>query len=240
MFLDGKHALLNALKCAVVPYRPFGFEQDFAMSQRLVFVVHRTAAALAAALLAVTPMLASPALAAPTGATATDSASSAEDAATSPKGAPDHHPVAGGSPSVTELATTPIRDLNLDGKHIPAVLNAAVADPYRVPQGAGGRKARGRAGGACGSIASELAALDAVLGPDIDAAHARNRPYTPGNIAQMAVDSLIPFGGIVREVSGAANKQRRLQIAVNAGFARRGFLKGLGLARGCPAPARPE
>ena len=36
----------------------------------------------------------------------------------------------------------------------------------------------------------------------------------------------IPFRGIVREVSAAAAQQRRLAAAVNAGYARRGYLHG--------------
>ena len=47
------------------------------------------------------------------------------------------------------------------------------------------------------------------------------------------VNSLIPFRGIVREVSGAAPAERRLAAAIDAGFARRGFLRGVLSARGC-------
>ena len=47
------------------------------------------------------------------------------------------------------------------------------------------------------------------------------------------VDSIIPFRGLVREVSGAASSERRVQIATYAGVARRGFLHGMYRARGC-------
>jgi hypothetical protein len=54
----------------------------------------------------------------------------------------------------------------------------------------------------------------------------------------MVVNSLIPFRGIVREVSGAAAKERRMRAAVNAGLARRGYLRGLAATKGCRLPAR--
>ena len=47
------------------------------------------------------------------------------------------------------------------------------------------------------------------------------------------VNSLIPFRGVVREVSGAAAADRRLTAATQAGFARRGFLRGVHQTRGC-------
>ena len=47
------------------------------------------------------------------------------------------------------------------------------------------------------------------------------------------VNSLIPFRGVVREISGAAAADRRLQAATDAGIARRGFLRGVYQTRGC-------
>ena len=91
----------------------------------------------------------------------------------------------------------------------------------------------------CGRIAAQVGQLNDALGEDIDVQHARGHPVTAGRLAQSVVDSFIPLGGIIKEVSGANAGQRRLQAAVAAGFARRGFLKGVGLTRHCPAPARP-
>ena len=48
------------------------------------------------------------------------------------------------------------------------------------------------------------------------------------------VNTIIPFRGLVREISGAAPAERRLAAAIDAGFARRGFLRGTALARRCP------
>jgi len=50
------------------------------------------------------------------------------------------------------------------------------------------------------------------------------------------VNTLLPFRGIVREVSGAAPAERKLAAAVGAGFARRGYLRGLHQARRCSTP----
>jgi len=51
------------------------------------------------------------------------------------------------------------------------------------------------------------------------------------------VNSLIPLRGLVREVSGAAPADRRLEAAIDAGLARRGYLRGLAVSRGCRLPA---
>jgi hypothetical protein len=61
---------------------------------------------------------------------------------------------------------------------------------------------------------------------------------SPGRVAQSVVGSLIPFRGVIREISGANAHDRALREAVIAGVARRSFLKGIGQARGCRYPAR--
>jgi hypothetical protein len=47
------------------------------------------------------------------------------------------------------------------------------------------------------------------------------------------INSIIPFRGLVREVTGAAPNDRRMNAAVDAGLARRGFLRGVHLRQGC-------
>lgn len=47
------------------------------------------------------------------------------------------------------------------------------------------------------------------------------------------VNALIPFRGLVREVTGAAPAERRLQAAISTGLARRGFLRGMATTKGC-------
>ncbi|MFN7158952.1 MAG: hypothetical protein ACK4MR_09715 [Erythrobacter cryptus] len=133
-------------------------------------------------------------------------------------------------PDVEEVAKTPLRDLNIDARDIPEVLLSAEADPYAT-------KGLGR----CTALTREIAALDEVLGADYDIASGKQRDrISEGRIGQSLVGSLIPFRGIVREVTGAASNDRALRAAYTAGMVRRGFLKGLGLQRGCAYPARPK
>jgi len=144
------------------------------------------------------------------------------------QGTVDTNAQASRSPSARDVAETPLRDVNVAKTKIPPVLERAAEAPYTLA----GIKS-------CGGIAVQIGKLNAALGDDIDVQHAEGHPVTAGRLAQSVVDSLIPFGGIIKEVSGANAGQRRLQAAVAAGFARRGFLKGVGLSRHCPAPARP-
>lgn len=133
-------------------------------------------------------------------------------------------------PDATEVAKTPLRDLNIDARDIPPVLQAAVANPYA----AAGLKT-------CNAITAEIAELDGVLGADYDIAEDDgNDRLSEGRIGQSVVGSFLPFRGILREVTGAAENDRALRAAYTAGMARRGFLKGLGLGRGCKYPARPK
>ena len=133
-------------------------------------------------------------------------------------------------PDAKEVAKTPLRDLNIDGRDIPPVLLAAMQNPYD----AAGLKN-------CNAIIADIAALDMVLGADYDIAEDDgNDRLSEGRIGQSVVGSFIPFRGILREVTGAASNDRTLRAAYTAGMARRAFLKGLGMGRGCKYPARPK
>jgi len=133
-------------------------------------------------------------------------------------------------PDAKEVAKTPLRDLNIDARDIPEVLQAAARDPYAS---AGLAK--------CNALVREIAALDSVLGADYDIAEGDGGDrFSEGRIAQGIVGSVIPFRGIVREVTGAADNDRAMRAAYTAGMVRRAFLKGLGMGRGCAYPARPR
>lgn len=138
-------------------------------------------------------------------------------------------------PDVEEVAKTPLRDLNIDARDIPEALQVAVRDPYETARLT-----------TCNAIVADIAALDQVLGADYDIAVSEDgdRKGLPdvsmGKVGQSVVGSIIPFRGIVREVTGAAASDRALSAAYTAGMARRAFLKGVGLARGCAYPARPK
>lgn len=143
------------------------------------------------------------------------------------KSAPDR-PVTDRDVSAGDVVRTPISDLNLRKDDIPALLTGAQADPYGV---AGLRK--------CSQLSAAVADLDAVLGDDIDVPQDGKQKVSAGRVAQAAVGAFIPFRGLIREISGANEQDRRLLIAIQAGVARRAFLKGYSQARGCRAPVRP-
>lgn len=119
-----------------------------------------------------------------------------------------------------------------DGKEAPAKLVAIQSDPYSL------------AGlGKCSAIIREVTELNDVLGPDVnetvDKDREKKREETAGRVAGSLAGSIIPFRGLIGEVTGANAERRRYALAVYAGTVRRGFLKGVGLQRGCKAPARP-
>ena len=119
-----------------------------------------------------------------------------------------------------------------DGKEVPQKLKDIQDDPYSL---SGLRY--------CSAIMAEVRELNDVLGPDVnenvDKSRAKKREETAGRVAGSAIGSIIPFGCIIGEVTGANAERRRYNEAVYAGTVRRGFLKGVGLQRGCKAPARP-
>ncbi len=119
-----------------------------------------------------------------------------------------------------------------DGKEIPPKLLAIQESPYSL------------AGlGKCAAIIGEINELGTVLGPDVneqvDKDRAKKREETAGRVVGNVAGSIIPFRGLIGEVTGANAERRRYALAVYAGTVRRGFLKGVGLERGCKAPARP-
>lgn len=130
------------------------------------------------------------------------------------------------------IATQPLRDLNVVPATIPKTLQSIQADPYDT-----------RHLDNCAVIARAVTALDAVLPPDVDDAVYTGDPRGVGealmDVGGDMVAGLMPFRGVVRAVSGASIAEARRRHAVNRGEARRSFLKGIGLARGCVPPAAP-
>ncbi len=134
---------------------------------------------------------------------------------------------------VEEIPLQPLRDLNLDKKEIPPLL----VDIGNHPYSAGGLTD-------CAVIAKAISDIDIMLGPDMDVPREERSDIakgadTAGEMAQDIVGGLIPFRGLVREISGAKARERYLGELVMAAAVRRGFLKGIGLERGCESPARP-
>lgn len=132
-------------------------------------------------------------------------------------------------PDMADVARTPLEDFNIDSKDIPEILVAAAANPY---DDSGINN--------CNDVIGQIAILDNALGPDFDIPQDEARRINAGRVAKSVVGSFIPFRSIVREVSGANKKRNELRLAYTAGMVRRGYLKGMGEARGCSYPARPR
>ena len=130
-----------------------------------------------------------------------------------------------------DVALSPLADVNLRKKDIPALLQTAVERPYDL---AGIR--------GCAGISTAIRDLDEVLGDDIDVAYGKSDDEKMGNsagaVAKSVLGSFIPFRGVIRELSGANAQQRKWDLALYAGAVRRAFLKGMGEQRGCAYPAR--
>jgi len=130
--------------------------------------------------------------------------------------------------AAAKIVSQPVRDVGVGKSKIPPPLAKAVDSPY----GLEGLKT-------CKQLAGALEELNGVLGPDF----AAGTKYHENHAAKLAeaggktvVNSLIPFRGLVREVSGAAPADRRFQAAVDTGYARRGFLRGVYIQRRCKPP----
>jgi hypothetical protein len=148
-------------------------------------------------------------------------------------------PVSRTGADMAQAATTPLSDLNLVNAPIPAALLEAQRAPYAEP-----------ADGTCAGLQAQVVALDAVLGADLDV------PSTPANpsliergatlVSQTATqqvrgaaESVVPFRSWIRRLSGAERYSRDVAAAIAAGTVRRAYLKGMGMVRGCSAPAAP-
>jgi hypothetical protein len=130
----------------------------------------------------------------------------------------------------------PLRDLNVLRTKIPPVLLEAMSDPYYRPPGTL----------ACDDLMALLAPVDDALGPDLDQPGneraglvERGHGVALGFVAG-ATSGVIPFRSWVRKLTGAERHDSYVQAAITAGAVRRGYLKGLGEARGCPPPATPS
>ncbi len=130
---------------------------------------------------------------------------------------------------VGDAVTRPLADTNIRRRHVPPLLEAALADPYSLD----GLRS-------CVSLRRAVTGLNTVLGPDVDV------PRAPGDKrkgAEVVIDTagdliagLLPFRGLVRQVSGAKRAERHEAAARFAGVARRSYLKGAMRERKCRLP----
>jgi hypothetical protein len=139
------------------------------------------------------------------------------------------------SASVLNAGAAPFHDLNLVRQKIPPVLLAALADPYALPAPA-----------SCRTLTDEIDQLSIALGGDFDEAENPQKPSLTTRrgmaltLAHGAAESLLPFAGFVKTLSGAQKHDQLVVEVITAGSVRRAYLKGLGEAHGCLPPARPQ
>lgn len=141
---------------------------------------------------------------------------------------------------LTQAAVSPLSDLNLMRQEMPAILIAAQTRPYAVGTDR-----------SCAALATEIQALDAALGADLDvpgpvseAGLADQGVQAVGDAAIGAVRStaegVLPFRGWLRKLTGAERRDREQAAAIAAGTIRRAYLKGMGQSLGCLPPAAPR
>ncbi len=131
--------------------------------------------------------------------------------------------------TVENIATKPLKDLNIMKKKVPPELLEVMDNPYALK---GIRK--------CSDFRREVNKLTAVLGPDVDSAEAQaasNKEQTAAEFvfgaAESVAGSLIPFSGVIRMISGASKRDNFAKAAVYAGSVRRAYLKGTARAKRC-------
>jgi hypothetical protein len=138
-----------------------------------------------------------------------------------------------------DAATAPLEDLNLKTKGVPEALARARSDPYDI---AGLDR--------CEAIAEEIGRLDGALGRDLDEAPPpddRTRGQKLGGAVKdlgvagvrTETQSVLPFRGWIRKLTGADAAQKKRDAAIQAGRIRRGYLKGVGMRMNCAPPAAP-
>ncbi|HLZ74498.1 hypothetical protein [Phenylobacterium sp.] len=125
--------------------------------------------------------------------------------------------------------------LGLTGADVPPLLATIKADPYKAPTAP-----------ACDTVPAEILAINDLIGADLDTPpepedNKKSLIAKSGDVAR----GLVPYGGVVRFVTGANKKDKELREAVLAGYARRGFLRGVEVNMKChpdpppPTPAPP-
>ncbi len=134
-----------------------------------------------------------------------------------------------GDNRVGDAIGEPFRDSGWTRENPPEVLIRAAEAPYALPSDP-----------ECSAVLNEIAALDLVLGPDLDEADGSEdeSDIDAAGLLSGAIGGIIglPYRSIVRRLSGAAGRERVLREAIFAGMVRRAFLKGVALTACAPVP----
>ena len=135
-----------------------------------------------------------------------------------------------GDQNLKDAALSPLEDLNIRRREIPTFLTE-LGDPYTPI-----------ADQSCAGYAASIAELDAVLGadydhPDVDLSSSDTFNERAKDVTLAGVNAgagfFIPGRGIIKEATGAGPRERYSRALYQRGVARRGFLKGSALAKGC-------
>ncbi len=140
------------------------------------------------------------------------------------------------SQKLEAAVTTPLTDLNLIKTSVPSALRSALKNPYAPP-----------ADTSCENLAKEINELNEVLGADLDTQVtkedeglvARSLVSESVSAIRKNTEAVVPFRNWVRKLSGAERKSKAVAAAISAGGIRRAYLKGIGQANKCQAPAAP-
>ncbi len=121
----------------------------------------------------------------------------------------------------------PLYDLNFKKDEIPAPL-ADLKNIFTPPPEE-----------SCRNMRREIYALNGVLGPEeIVTSDDPEKVLTlnPSGALESAMSSLIPYNDILKYLSGATAHEKKLARAIFRGHARRAFLRGWEVGRGCDKP----
>lgn len=150
-----------------------------------------------------------------------------------------YDPTPSTSEQLGDAVTAPLNDLNIVRTAIPKVLRDAQKNPYASP-----------AEKTCSALAADIKSLDEALGADLDTKETSKNPGLVArgvdNLQSASVSALkkttenvVPFRNWIRKLSGAERNSKAVASAIAAGTIRRAYLKGMGQASGCQAPAAP-
>lgn len=145
--------------------------------------------------------------------------------------------ISGSVKGALEAVQSPLVDLNLKRDEIPESLKKISGNPYALP-----------APLQCTKMRDELKELDVALGPDMQmrpngkSLVGSDTDYVKEGASMLQGEaigfvagkaSIIPFRGIVRQITGAARHSKEVATAYESGKLRRAYLKGLSSALKC-------
>lgn len=135
--------------------------------------------------------------------------------------------------TVRDAAMQPLNDVGLIKPKIQPQVARILDDPYEI-----------EANPSCARLSVEIIELNKALGPDFDVdvedpSRAEKRANGALRLAgKMGAGLLLPFRGVVREITGSAENEREFRAATLIGVARRSYLKGRAVEKGCQVPVQ--